>query len=41
MQTKHLSIYIMEYVVVHKLFLSWYFLWTYRVILSKHSKEES
>ena len=26
MQTKHLSIYIMDYVVVHKLFLSWYFL---------------
>ena len=26
MQTKHLSIYIMDYVVVQKLFLSWYFL---------------
>ena len=26
MQTKHLSIYIMDYVVVRKLFLSWYFL---------------
>ena len=26
MQTKHLSIYIFDYRVVHKIFLSWYFL---------------